>query len=259
MESFSDYSWVLIPLTLILIGLYAGRKPSPGETKYLQDLEKERSKEAFFSSRFEVSDWSILERYRFYKKERVPIPADVRGLVSTKTKGRCFYCGKSLISCGGWQLDHIWPVRFGGTDDITNLVPSCVPCNKSKWAYSPLLFFLYKWVLQIQFTEFEREFIDRHRQLSLAYLLKSSHYKNCCDWWHSAHYQVFADLILHFSLVPTLTAEQRDSLIAKAEELYEDMELGRIANPEPIRESARSLVEKAYKSRVNEGRIQSPG
>ncbi len=39
----------------------------------------------------------------------------------------CAYCGGHANS-----VDHIHPVNHGGTDDDTNLVACCTPCNSSK-------------------------------------------------------------------------------------------------------------------------------
>ncbi len=42
------------------------------------------------------------------------------------------------IKCGGWfykdeiEIDHRIPKRDGGTDDLWNLQPMCVHCNRSK-------------------------------------------------------------------------------------------------------------------------------
>jgi hypothetical protein len=43
--------------------------------------------------------------------------------------GKCFYCKAKAT-----QTDHIVPISRGGTDDPTNLVPACRPCNSKKYA-----------------------------------------------------------------------------------------------------------------------------
>ena len=42
---------------------------------------------------------------------------------------RCYYCGK-----GGQKLhkEHRVPLARGGANDISNIVPSCEPCNRRK-------------------------------------------------------------------------------------------------------------------------------
>jgi 5-methylcytosine-specific restriction endonuclease McrA len=40
----------------------------------------------------------------------------------------CFYCGK----IGKIEMDHVIPIKLGGRHSIGNLVPACLPCNRSK-------------------------------------------------------------------------------------------------------------------------------
>ena len=42
--------------------------------------------------------------------------------------GKCAYCGSSSEI----QMDHIIPVKMGGTHTSDNIVPACRPCNRSK-------------------------------------------------------------------------------------------------------------------------------
>lgn len=49
------------------------------------------------------------------------------------TKGsHCHYCGRDAS-----QVDHVIPRSRGGTDDLSNLVPACAPCNLSKGPKTP--------------------------------------------------------------------------------------------------------------------------
>ena len=41
---------------------------------------------------------------------------------------RCFYCGKT----GRLTVDHDVPLKRGGTDDISNVLPACRSCNSKK-------------------------------------------------------------------------------------------------------------------------------
>ena len=59
-----------------------------------------------------------------------------REAVYDKTNGHCYYCGVVLVvgkkGANQFQIDHMTPVRRGGTEDLDNLVPSCRACNCSK-------------------------------------------------------------------------------------------------------------------------------
>ena len=60
--------------------------------------------------------------------------------VFDKNRGHCWHCGKLLAwsnygtvgARGAWEVDHSVPLSRGGTDYLQNLVPSCIPCNRSK-------------------------------------------------------------------------------------------------------------------------------
>lgn len=54
-----------------------------------------------------------------------------RRAVLRKTGGHCAYCGKS-IGYYDMQVDHVIPLRKGGTNDLDNLLPACRSCNHYK-------------------------------------------------------------------------------------------------------------------------------
>jgi 5-methylcytosine-specific restriction endonuclease McrA len=54
----------------------------------------------------------------------------IRAIVFQKFGGKCAYCGVDLVK--GWNVDHIKPQVFGGTNDLDNLNPSCRACNTYK-------------------------------------------------------------------------------------------------------------------------------
>lgn len=56
-----------------------------------------------------------------------------RQKVYEKYNGHCAYCGKA-ITIEQMQVDHALARRNGGTDDISNLMPSCRLCNHYKRA-----------------------------------------------------------------------------------------------------------------------------
>ncbi len=66
-----------------------------------------------------------------------------RNLILDKSNGHCWYCGCNLIGTK-WQADHFHPIiRYGDgkcaypqLDTMTNMVPSCAPCNNYKFCAS---------------------------------------------------------------------------------------------------------------------------
>lgn len=61
-----------------------------------------------------------------------------RQVVYEKYNGRCAYCGRE-IAYKDMQVDHYIPKRGyneSGSDDISNLMPSCRMCNHYKRANS---------------------------------------------------------------------------------------------------------------------------
>lgn len=54
-----------------------------------------------------------------------------RKAVWDKTGGHCAYCG-CLIELRQMQIDHVTPLRKGGTNDFDNLLPACRSCNHYK-------------------------------------------------------------------------------------------------------------------------------
>ena len=45
----------------------------------------------------------------------------------------CVYCGQRRKS-QNFEIDHMTPVKRGGSNDMDNLQGLCKPCNKRKWA-----------------------------------------------------------------------------------------------------------------------------
>lgn len=71
---------------------------------------------------------------------------ELRELVIERDGNVCRYCGeecKPYLKPHGWnrvrkmsgvEIDHVIPKSRGGTDDLDNLVVSCAPCNRRKYA-----------------------------------------------------------------------------------------------------------------------------
>ncbi len=68
----------------------------------------------------------------------------LRERIFNKTNGRCHLCrcqlnfenyGKSNPK-DSWEVEHSVPRTKGGTDRLSNLYASCIPCNRSKGSAS---------------------------------------------------------------------------------------------------------------------------
>lgn len=54
--------------------------------------------------------------------------------VRATAKNRCEYCLSHQDYLMGWlQVDHIYPLSKGGTDNDENLCLACELCNQYKW------------------------------------------------------------------------------------------------------------------------------
>ena len=71
---------------------------------------------------------AIPKRRKLSKEERMK--------VYEKCKGHCAYCGCTL-EYKYMQADHVIPLRVGGNDDISNMLPACRSCNHYKSALKP--------------------------------------------------------------------------------------------------------------------------
>ena len=54
-----------------------------------------------------------------------------RQKIYDKCKGHCAYCGCEL-EYRDMQVDHVIPLRRGGSDDVDNMLPACRSCNHYK-------------------------------------------------------------------------------------------------------------------------------
>lgn len=62
---------------------------------------------------------------------RSRLSATIRSEIFARDRARCQYCG-SIV--GPFHVDHVTPVAKGGSDEPSNLVLACQPCNLSKGA-----------------------------------------------------------------------------------------------------------------------------
>ncbi len=66
------------------------------------------------------------------RAKRVNLKASARNSLFERDGGKCAYCKGQLLYEEPWHIDHIKPVSRGGTNDLTNLVLSCIRCNLEK-------------------------------------------------------------------------------------------------------------------------------
>ena len=77
---------------------------------------------------------------RLYEVDRLPYSDDELNDIYDKNDGYCWHCGKKLAftnygivgARGAWEVEHSNPLANGGSNYFRNLVPSCIPCNRSK-------------------------------------------------------------------------------------------------------------------------------
>lgn len=65
-------------------------------------------------------------------RQREPINARLRFRVLARDNFTCQYCGRSAPQVE-LQVDHIQPVKHGGTNFIDNLLTACAECNIGKY------------------------------------------------------------------------------------------------------------------------------
>ena len=65
------------------------------------------------------------------RTRRVTFPPEVRERVRLNQARRCIYCGVTLNRTN-FQVDHIYPVEHGGSNQESNLQATCGSCNARK-------------------------------------------------------------------------------------------------------------------------------
>lgn len=70
------------------------------------------------------------ERQESGKRKCIPAAVTRQVLASE----RCAYCGEENFPL---TVDHVIPVSRGGSDELENLAPACMPCNREKLNFTP--------------------------------------------------------------------------------------------------------------------------
>jgi len=89
------------------------------------------------------------------RRARKAIPKAVKDEVRAMFDGRCGYCGEDMDTM---HVDHIKPVKFGGTSDKDNLMPACAQFNNYKYYFT-----LERFRRKIQFC------VSKARRASVAF------------------------------------------------------------------------------------------
>jgi hypothetical protein len=75
------------------------------------------------------------DRVRPFRSSDSPTKTEA---IFQKSRGRCHWCGVQMVRGGDelcpetFHVDHLIPVRHGGTNDVGNLVGSCAKCNHAR-------------------------------------------------------------------------------------------------------------------------------
>lgn len=67
---------------------------------------------------------------------RKTFSTQMRLRIFNKFKGHCAYCGREFASIKEMQVDHVIPLKNGGSNEFDNLYPACRKCNFYKDVYS---------------------------------------------------------------------------------------------------------------------------
>lgn len=90
-------------------------------------------------------EWQINNRDRVNSKEHKRRAKTSGGMPSAEFAAwverqhkRCYWCGKGCAN--DFEVDHYVPLARGGEHVASNLVISCAPCNRRKYATDPYVF-----------------------------------------------------------------------------------------------------------------------
>jgi 5-methylcytosine-specific restriction endonuclease McrA len=78
------------------------------------------------------------KRYALEKNAPGSFGADDLRQLFEQQEGCCHYCDVYLTK--GFEMDHYIPLSLGGTNEASNIVLACMPCNRSKGNKLPAVF-----------------------------------------------------------------------------------------------------------------------
>ena len=86
------------------------------------------------------------------KRSRIAIN-NCKEILLTRDGNTCASCGR-ILDLATCTMDHIYPRRYGGSDDLDNLQLVCTACNMFKNASSE--------IYEYQFETFVKQLLQRH-------------------------------------------------------------------------------------------------
>lgn len=93
----------------------------------VERIAKEEA-EALVKRRQKADEWEAVRR-KAPASNRVPRR---RQRIFDASAGKCHYCGEVLTLDGKWHIEHKMPKALMGSNEPSNLVASCAPCNHKK-------------------------------------------------------------------------------------------------------------------------------
>jgi len=141
--------------------------------------------------------WGKIDRN--HKTPSQIFPREVRNKVLNWTDGKCFHCEIDLQmeSSQYWEIDHLWPKKFGGVDELFNLVASCKPCNSWKGGTEPFCAIVYKWGANKRISDFEMQFLKYYSKNSPVRLTTNPTWKSTLQTWPESINALARDLELY--------------------------------------------------------------
>lgn len=100
-------------------------------------------------------------RARTYRARGVLTDILLRSLI-LDSAGKCAWCGQSLLK-QEFEIDHIQPLRWSGTNTYDNLAVTCISCNRRKAEKSAIKFALELAAEQRETTLLVRKILDDHQ------------------------------------------------------------------------------------------------
>ena len=211
--------WILVGFSVVVVNLYF----MINQNHRIKVDKSERELQRSYTDKAAQENPEIVGLH--WDRNRKLVEKELRPKILSRTGGKCFYCDIKLSSEPQWQVDHVWPHRYGGSEEMINLVPACVLCNENKWSYLPPRYLLHKWVVGKEFTVHELRFLDYYKANSMANLIgTSAHWKGMADYWHATIFRDFVDLIIQNESIKKTSGKRRKELIKKAQYIYKKLD-----------------------------------